>query len=285
MAGTRQEQNSEMAKNMFGVYNAMADHNTPMSSIKTVGMEQRQDAQVAVMNTLGSMFDNPLHSDLTIRCLGREWHVYKIMLCAQSPYFRGACEGRFREATENVITLRDDDPEVVAAMLGYLYTFEYADNQDPLFNVHVHIIADKYDLPHLAKLATTKFVAAAKTAWSSSSFAEAAALIFTDGTAISKELRQSMISIVTKHARSLKLDPTGAHFRDVMSSAPTLAMALWHAQDLGVGAEASNTQEIRHLCPSDCGESLSSPQLSKNMTQVCPRCHRIDFTQSWETSI
>ncbi|KAK5701414.1 hypothetical protein LTR17_022607 [Elasticomyces elasticus] len=269
---------------------------------------QKQEAQLAAINTLGSeadelsMFNNPLHADLTIRCMSREWHVHKIMLCAQSPFFAKVCEGRFREATENVITLRDDDPDVVAAMLGYLYSFEYAaicdgDALDEelvggaigaselVFHVHVHIIADKYDLPRLTKLATTKFAAAAKTAWSSPSFAEAAVLIFTDSTAISKELRESVISTVNTHTRFLKLDPAGARFRDAMSSAPALAIALWYAQDPGVGAGVSSTQEIRYLCPSDCGQSLSSTELSKEMAQVCPRCQRIDWTQSWKTML
>ncbi|KAK5707673.1 hypothetical protein LTR97_000211 [Elasticomyces elasticus] len=101
------------------------------------GMTQRQEARDALIDTLGGMFDDPMHSDLKVRCMSREWHVHKVMLCAQSPFFAKACYGRFR-------------PEVVAAMLGYLYTFEYADNHDLIFNVHVHIIADKYDLPRLA---------------------------------------------------------------------------------------------------------------------------------------
>ncbi|KAK5727351.1 hypothetical protein LTR15_003245 [Elasticomyces elasticus] len=245
---------------------------------------QRQEAQFAAIDTLGRE-----------RVARPQDHGLRSVTV-----FAKACEGNFREATENVITLRDDDPDVVAAMLGYMYSFEYATICDGdalgkelvggaigaselVFHVRVHIIADKYDVPRLAKLATTKFATAAKTAWPSPSFAEAAALIFTDSTAISKELRERVISIVNIHTRFLKLDPAGAHFRDAMSSAPALAIALWYAQDPGVGDRASSNQEIRYLCPSDCGQSLSFTELSKQMAQVCPRCHRIDFTQSWET--
>ncbi|KAK4900856.1 hypothetical protein LTR27_002039 [Elasticomyces elasticus] len=225
---------------------------------------QKQEAQLAAIKTLG-----------------REWHVHKIMLCAQSPFFTKACEGRFREATENVITLRDDDPDVVAAMLGYLYTFEYADSHDLTFNVHVHIIADKYDLPTLAKIATTKFAAAAKTAWSSPSFAEAAALIFTDSTAISKELREGVIATASTHARSLKLDPAGASFRDVVSATPALAMAFWCAQDSGVGAEASNPPGLLFACPYSCGHMLSPAQLT-GLYIKCSLCSLSASRNRWE---
>ncbi|KAK4961875.1 hypothetical protein LTR10_002368 [Elasticomyces elasticus] len=211
---------------------------------------QKQEAQLAAINTLG-----------------------------RAPYAHAAA---LQEAREDVITLEyaticEGDALVEELLGGAIGASE------PVFHVRVRIIADKYDLPRLTKLATIKFAAITKTAWSSPSFAKAAVLVFTDRTSISEELRESVISTVNTHARFLKLDSAGALFLDAMSPAPALAIALWYAQDPGVGAGASSTQEIRYLCPSDCGKSLSSTELSKEMDQVCYRCQSMDFTPSWGT--
>ncbi|KXT11279.1 hypothetical protein AC579_1674 [Pseudocercospora musae] len=96
------------------------------------------------------------YADLTICCGERRWKVHKAIVCGGCKFFEKACDGRFKEATNNTVTLEDDSPNGVAAMLRYLYTEDYDDTSDQercaplLFNIH-------YDLPDLVKLATQKF--------------------------------------------------------------------------------------------------------------------------------
>ncbi|KXS97761.1 hypothetical protein AC578_3189 [Pseudocercospora eumusae] len=103
------------------------------------------------------------YADLTIRCGERHWKMHKVIVCSRCKFFEKACDGRFKEAAGNVVTLPDDPPNAVAAMLQYLYTAAYDDSSDqegcaPLvFNFRVHIVADKYDLPGLVALAEHKF--------------------------------------------------------------------------------------------------------------------------------
>jgi hypothetical protein len=111
---------------------------------------------------LKSMFNDPQYSDLTVKCEGRTWKVHKVVVCPQVRFFTKACDGRFKEAKDNTITLNEDHPDAVDAMLKYLYTHKY--DQDAgengtllLLDIHVRVIADKYDIPTLVKLATTNF--------------------------------------------------------------------------------------------------------------------------------
>ncbi|KAK4894437.1 hypothetical protein LTR27_007323 [Elasticomyces elasticus] len=75
-------------------------------------------------------------------------------------FFVGACEGQFKEATENVVTLHEDEAEVVDAMLRYMYTNDYYDDcsdMDPrVFNVRMVAVAEKYFVDNLTRFAVRK---------------------------------------------------------------------------------------------------------------------------------
>ncbi|KAK8234701.1 hypothetical protein HDK77DRAFT_494118 [Phyllosticta capitalensis] len=64
------------------------------------------------------------HTDLTIRCQGREFFVHKIILGAQSQYLRKACDPNspFQEAKTGIIDLVDEDPDLVRVMLDFCYS-------------------------------------------------------------------------------------------------------------------------------------------------------------------
>lgn len=64
-----------------------------------------------------------------------------------------------QEANATTIDLSADDPTVLGALINYFYNFTIRENTDPAAGsnsshfVHVHAIADKYDVPHLRALA------------------------------------------------------------------------------------------------------------------------------------
>ncbi|KAK4901663.1 hypothetical protein LTR27_001435 [Elasticomyces elasticus] len=207
------------------------------------------------------------HADLTVICAERSWRVHKIILCAQSPFFAKACDGDFKasdldgpiEAETGVITLKEDDPSAVAAMLDYVYNFDYPDdaNHDNtesispiLFNLQVYVLADKYDIPHLGRIAESKFCQRANEDWKDAAFAEAAALVFIEDAGAAAELRWLVVELATLHSLGLSKDDVGTRFQEVVGSVPALGLALWLKQ-IGV---RDYPKYHWCLCPSlNCG--------------------------------
>lgn len=108
-------------------------------------------------------------------CVGADkvkLHAYEDTLC-QLPFFNAALRGNFKEATEQVITMPEDNPSAVSALIEFMYTGNYTCTYDPasarlhedsttpvgslgegLFHIEIHTIATKYDYPGLATIAT-----------------------------------------------------------------------------------------------------------------------------------
>lgn len=104
-----------------------------------------------------------------------KFHAYQDTLC-KLPFFQAALRGNFKEASEQVITMPDDDPSRVSALIEFLYTGNYTYPYDPettplqvgsitpvgdltegLFHADIHVIASKYDCPLLVTIAMKNF--------------------------------------------------------------------------------------------------------------------------------
>ncbi|KAK4900854.1 hypothetical protein LTR27_002037 [Elasticomyces elasticus] len=192
-----------------------------------------QDAQTVLLNAVKRMFDEPKYSDLNVYCDNLHWSVHKAIVCPQSPFFAKACNGNFKEGNENVITLQEDNAAVVGEMLRWMYTFSYndvpSDQSMPAltFNVHMQIIADKYDMPGLATLAAVKFAELAEVQWKEQELADAAALVFTNCVDRDEQLRKTIFSITTKYGEKLRHGVEGVHLRKMVACTPVLGLALW----------------------------------------------------------
>ncbi|KAK5679749.1 hypothetical protein LTS10_007697 [Elasticomyces elasticus] len=187
------------------------------------------------------------HADLTVICAERSWRVHKIILCAQSPSSQKPVMATSRlvistpsqEAQTGVITLKEDDPSAVAAMLDYVYNFDYPDdanhdNTEPispiLFNLQVYVLADKYDIPYLGRIAESKFCQRATEDWKDAAFAEAAAFVFMEDAGAAAKLRWLVVELATLHSSELSKDDVGTRFQEVVGSVPALGLALWQKQ-------------------------------------------------------
>lgn len=113
-------------------------------------------------------------------CIGPEsvqFHAFEDIIC-RLPFFRAALQGGFREATEKEITMPEDEPAMVSALIEFLcngsYTYTYgseaatkisnsetdapdADLSEGLFHVGVYAIASKYDCQPLTYSAVKSF--------------------------------------------------------------------------------------------------------------------------------
>ncbi|KAK3067894.1 hypothetical protein LTR53_014950, partial [Teratosphaeriaceae sp. CCFEE 6253] len=152
----------------------------------------------------------------------------------------------------NTITLEDDTESAVAAMLCFMYASDYNDDDmeaqesvEPLtFNVHVYAIADKYDIPSLAKLATAKFAKRAAQDWHKVCFAEAASLASTTSASHNNPLLDIIASVAVDHAKELKDTEAGRRFENAVQAVPTLGLALWQKH-----IEKSLEPRKQYSCP------------------------------------
>ncbi|KAK4961873.1 hypothetical protein LTR10_002366 [Elasticomyces elasticus] len=267
----------------------------------------RLDAQAAIIDTTKNMFTTGKYSDLTIKCHGKEWHLHKNIVCSRSSFFEAACDevagvqpaslsdDGTPELKKVTITLDEEDPKVVAAAVHYLYEPTYSDedraaNSSPLtFNVQVHALADKLDIPNLAKLAAKKFHYRAQSHWRTAAFADAALHIFTTDIKFDDGLQKSVVAVAGPHAGDLSREPFGARWREVLKATPALVMALYQASIEGqrsvtpahvpVGGGAARVK--RYRCPDGCAQTISQQQFDEHFYIFCPECNRQFSGGSW----
>lgn len=93
------------------------------------------------------------------------FRAYEDIIC-RLPFFRAALQGGFREATDKIVKMPDDEPDVVASLLEFLYVGSYTytfdseattdapprDIDEASFHVRLHALARKYDCEALEAL-------------------------------------------------------------------------------------------------------------------------------------
>ncbi|KAH6625362.1 hypothetical protein C7974DRAFT_376891 [Boeremia exigua] len=108
---------------------------------------------------LSQLFNNPFLSDIRIKQIStsgeiREYCAHKVVLCMESQYFMNAFKGGFKEASDSVIELHDDDPYYFEIVLKSIYSPGYhatvydrtldSPKEKVLAQIGTYIIADKY---------------------------------------------------------------------------------------------------------------------------------------------
>lgn len=106
---------------------------------------------------------------------GTEFHACENILC-RLPFFSAALLTGFKETVEKKITMAEDDPEIIAALVEFLYvrsyTYSFDPNQDGIktpqtspcdlnegsFHLRLYVAAFKYDCPDLAKAAKESLI-------------------------------------------------------------------------------------------------------------------------------
>lgn len=115
------------------------------------------------------------------------YHAHEDTLC-QLPFFRAALQGQFKEALEKSISMPEDDPEAVSALIEWLYTGKSTYDEKRLhettlrirsapdlpsqgllkglFYLEVYVVASKYNCPTLQQKSREMFYAIARYALS-----------------------------------------------------------------------------------------------------------------------
>ncbi|KAK4958235.1 hypothetical protein LTR10_004661 [Elasticomyces elasticus] len=249
-------------------------------------------AEKSLVNSVKEQYKNPKYTDLTIKCGHREWQVHKFVVCSQSPFFAKACDGSFKEAEEGVIPLDHDDPSVIEAMVEYMYNFSYHDDHgmgvdgtvlSPIvFNVHVLILADKYDMPGLARLAEMKYSTQAFNEWQEAAFADAVALVWAIDAKFADVVREVAIQVALLHAKEFDTDVVGAKFREAVGSVPALGLALWRRQ---IYAKETTGRETHTWCkcPQGCSNTVCVDWSYAQSYQIwCGVCRTYLAVERWK---
>lgn len=82
---------------------------------------------------------------LTVGVEEVEFHVYENVLC-RLPFFHAALQTGFKETSDKKITMPDEDPEIVAAMVEFLYVGSYTYTHGPNLDVSQTIVTPPCDL-------------------------------------------------------------------------------------------------------------------------------------------
>jgi hypothetical protein len=145
----------------------------------------------------------------------------------------------FKQESESGIIDVDDDPTIVAAVIRYLYEFDYSDEDDKgdesddgdeggeghvgvvgdvgdegdlgdetdiprmVFHVKVYALADKYDIPGLKALATAKFEKVARAEWNTADFPLSISAIYESTPLNDRGLRDVAVKLAATHSNIL----------------------------------------------------------------------------------
>ncbi|GAB7332583.1 hypothetical protein MBLNU13_g04358t3 [Cladosporium sp. NU13] len=132
----------------------MSDTVAPTSSSPAL----EEGARTECDQNSARLFNKAKFSDLLIKFSDREIHAHRFVLCQSSAYFDKLCgpDSHFAEADRNEITLYDDDPDALEAMLRHIYNFwlrppclSLGTSAKVRFYCNVVVVSDKYALPAL----------------------------------------------------------------------------------------------------------------------------------------
>jgi len=104
------------------------------------------------------VLDSQKHCDFVIKVKKKSFNVHKCVLSTHWPHFVTLLESGMAEANSGTLTIEDQMPNVIEAMIYYIYTGT-SNVTDINLALELISVADKYDLPHL-KMKSLQFVIA-----------------------------------------------------------------------------------------------------------------------------
>ncbi|KAI1017750.1 hypothetical protein LB504_004001 [Fusarium proliferatum] len=219
--------------------------------------------------SLKEYYDTGALSDVTVTCGVQVFKVHKIVLSAHSKCFAKALNDHWKEGSEGNIDIDDFHPGVVDALLRFMYSYEYDNDQDTprmLFDVRVYQIADKYGITALKDEVKKPFEAAVNREWITDDFPIAANLVYVTTPSQDRGLRDIIVEVMRKNIEHL----AGVNkFDELLRTTPDLAVDL-------VTCLSGRTAlpETQYQCP-DCGAQFWVNDDPEDWS--CPCC-------TWKTS-
>lgn len=104
------------------------------------------------------VLDTQMYCDFVIKVKDKSFNVHKCVLSAHWPYFVTLLESEMSEANSGILTIEDQTPDAIEAMIYYLYTGT-SNVTDLILTLELITASDKYNLPDL-KAKSLKFAIA-----------------------------------------------------------------------------------------------------------------------------
>ena len=103
-----------------------------------------------------SILEDPQHSDVVFKCKTEELLCHRAILGTRSAVFGRMFDVNMKKATSGVVAIDDDEPDILKAMVKYIYTGDYVTGQvDDLANLVY--VGDKYEWKGHLDLCFQKF--------------------------------------------------------------------------------------------------------------------------------
>ncbi|CZT24893.1 uncharacterized protein RCC_10621 [Ramularia collo-cygni] len=199
-------------------------------------MDEERSEGVALLTTcprdvaasiFADFYNSDLYTDLTIKLGDRTWRVHKLVVCSQSQVLASACNGKWKEAEEGTITLHEDAPAAVDAMLEFMYTGKYtqrhasadADFDRDMHTLQIFKVADKYDLDDLGQLVSEDFVASiCNGGWEAPDFGSVISELYEEcpDNEHGMRMRSAILEMSVKHEEELTTWKKHRSFRDAV---------------------------------------------------------------------
>ncbi|KAF4442454.1 Kelch-like protein 21 [Fusarium austroafricanum] len=171
-------------------------------------------------------------TDFTFACNGRNIQVHKVIICTQSPVFRAACAGPFKEAISGTYDLTSHQPDMIQLMVDYLYTGDYSvdDNKadDERTTYHssdlsthaiMYALGDEYDIEGLRDLSAKKYSLSLERDINIDDFLLSIPYVYSLTLETSRDLRDPALEFARTQLRTTQTDVRDA-FDDLVLECP-----------------------------------------------------------------
>ena len=178
----------------------------------------------------------------------------------------------------------EDDEDAVAAMIHYFYHFDYENDQTDAtaFDIAVLIVADKYMIPPLRRMASHEIAERLLKEWgkeSSRPFAEAIQAIYSLDTPYKDMLKPSVMEVIKDHRALFRNSEKYAAFHDALRKVDGLGadVAVAIASDSRLPDKSSFLR-----CPQSNCATAFAVDVGRSESICCPRCGaRKRLTDLW----
>ncbi|KAL1614604.1 hypothetical protein SLS56_012060 [Neofusicoccum ribis] len=215
-------------------------------------MGASQSSQEAFMRGIANLFNSTLYSDVQVRCKnGDTYPCHTVVLCTQSKFLAQALDPKLgsKGSQGNIITISDEDPMIVKAVLEFLYRFDYSVPKgmslEAQLDLHIRIynVGKFQDVEGLRDTTKFHFLALLEETYKRSMFGTAVRLAYGATTGSDHGLKDILVECAMDKFDELKKDQK---FLDVMSEVSTFSRDLALAISKGKVCENAKVQSSQN---------------------------------------